>query len=158
MAKRKIFLALLFVFNGGFLFVFWIFWHLKWGIFLSFQVAFWSVFLVVLSSYLHYQKSIYKQAKNLNFTPPPPLIFVKKMQKNQKIINFKVLNDDLAQNKIRNFALFFSGLKIVSYGLLVAGFLFLNHQNLLSILGYLSGISAFLLAILSFAFCLRYES
>lgn len=153
---QKNFFILVFLCNGGFLLGFYFLKQLQMNTFLSFQVAFWSIFLVVLSSYLRYQKSIFKQAKNLS--PPPPLIFVKKMQKNSNIINFKVFNDDLAPSKIRNFALFFSGFKIASYGLLVAGFLFLDHQNLLSILGYLSGISAFLLAILSFAFYLRYES
>lgn len=156
MRKRGTFFTLLFLCNGVFLVGIWILARLEWEVFVSFEVAFVSVFFVVLSSYLRYQKGILRRVKNANFAPP--LICVKKMQKNQKIINFKEANDDLSLSKMRNFALFFSGLKIASYGFLVAGFLFLHHQNLLSILGYLSGISAFLFAVLSLAFYLRYES
>ncbi len=140
---------------------FWAFRILNLRLFLSFEFAFFSTLLVVLSSFLNYKKNILSRAKTHTFKNKPLFIFVKKMQKNAKILNFRTLKDDLKPNfkeKMQNFALFFPLVKILSYGILVAGFLFLKSGNLLSILGYLSGISAFFVCVLFFVLSLKYES
>lgn len=131
------------------------------SIVLSFEFSFLSAFLVILSSYLNYKKNISIRARHYHFEKRPLMIFVKKIEKNQQILNLREINDDLKLSfgdKIRNFALFFPLIKFLTYGVLVAGFLFLKDQNQLSILGYLSGISALLLCVLFFILRVRYES
>ncbi len=116
---------------------------------------------VILSSYLNYKKNILARMKNYRFEKKPLFIFIKKVQKNLKNLNFKEMNDDLKpdfKEKMQNFALFFSLMKILAYGILIAGFLFLQNQNYLSILGYLSGVSALFVCVLFFSLSVKYES
>ncbi|MCH5336486.1 MAG: hypothetical protein J1D99_03605 [Campylobacter sp.] len=128
---------------------------------LSFEFAFLSVLLIILSSYLNYKKNILIRTKEYDFEKKPLMIFIKKNKINEKILNFREINDDLKldfKDKMRNYALFFPLMKILTYGVLVAGFLFLQNQKLLSILGFLSGISALFICILFFALRVKYES
>ncbi|WP_245821565.1 hypothetical protein [Campylobacter vulpis] len=125
---------------------------------LSYEMAFFSTLLVILSSYLHYKKNIL--ARSLKYDFKPKALFIKKIPKNSKIINFKHYNDDLVikfKDKFKNFSLFFSLFKLLAYGILVGGFLFLQRQNLLFIAGYLGGISAFLMGIFAYMLCVKNE-
>ncbi|EIA0022864.1 hypothetical protein K6Z03_001306, partial [Campylobacter jejuni] len=86
--------------------------HFKLDIFLSYEIAFFSVLLIIFASYLNYKKVIIKKSKNyekdFNFISS---LFIKKKQNLSKIIHFKVLKDDLKPNvkeKIHFFAMFFT--------------------------------------------------
>jgi len=132
----------------------------KLNIILSYEMAFLSALLVVLASYFNYKKIILKRSKfyEKDFKTLP-LIFIKKKQKDTKIIHFKALKDDIAfKDKMYIFALFFALFKMVAYGLLVAGFLFLHRQKYLDIFAYLCGISSLLVCVFIFILYLkRYE-
>ena len=160
MDKKKALFFILCVINGLFLLLFFIFKGLSFRLVLSFEVAFFSTLLIILSSYLNYKKKILVRSSNLHFEPKPLAIFIKKTPKNSKIINFKHYNDDLVikfKDKMRNFSLFFSLFKLLAYLILVGGFLFLQRQNLLFVAGYLCGISAFLAGIFVFILCVKNE-
>lgn len=161
MRGKKFFLLLICLCHLCFYLVFLSFKLLDLSMILSFEFAFLSALLIIFISYLNYKKNILAKTKEYHFEKKPLMIFLKKMKKNQKILNFKEMNDDLKPNfkeKLQNFALFFSLMKFLAYGILVAGFLFLKNQNHLSILGYLSGISALLICVLFFTLRVKYES
>ncbi|MBK1971742.1 hypothetical protein [Campylobacter sp. TTU_617] len=126
---------------------------------LSFEIAFFSSLLIIIISYFNYQKNIVKNTYKYKFDQIPN-IFIKNYKKDQKIIKFKKVNDDLKLNfkdKIQNFTLFFTLFKLLAYGILVAGFLFLNRKGIFSTFAYLGGISALLICIIIFALCVKYE-
>lgn len=124
---------------------------------LSYEIAFFSILLIIIVSYFNYKKTILTRAKK--YETKPLMIFLKNFKNLPKIIKFKDLNDDLIfKDKMRYFALFFALFKILAYGILVAGFLFLRYQNLLEIFGYLCGISALLICIFIFTLYIKYES
>ncbi|MBS4240318.1 hypothetical protein [Campylobacter vulpis] len=158
MTQKKTLFLVLCIFNAFFLFAFFIFKDLNLALILSYEMAFFSTLLVILSSYLHYKKNIL--ARSLKYDFKPKALFIKKIPKNSKIINFKHYNDDLVikfKDKFKNFSLFFSLFKLLAYGILVGGFLFLQRQNLLFIAGYLGGISAFLMGIFAYMLCVKNE-
>ncbi|MBS4281244.1 hypothetical protein CVU22713_02365 [Campylobacter vulpis] len=158
MTQKKTLFLVLCIFNAFFLFAFFIFKGLNLALILSYEMAFFSTLLVILSSYLHYKKNIL--ARSLKYDFKPKALFIKKIPKNSKIINFKHYNDDLVikfKDKFKNFSLFFSLFKLLAYGILVGGFLFLQRQNLLFIAGYLGGISAFLMGIFAYMLCVKNE-
>ncbi|HDZ4940740.1 TPA: hypothetical protein RTF98_001163 [Campylobacter jejuni] len=137
--------------------------HFQLNAFLSYEIAFFSVLLIVFTSYLNYKKVIIKKSKNykedFNFVP---LIFIKKKQNLPKIIHFKVAKDDLRLNikeKIHFFAMFFTLFKLMAYVVLVAGFLFLHRQDKLDIFAYICGISSLLVCVFVFILYIKkYES
>ncbi|ELS3707431.1 hypothetical protein QPP40_000102 [Campylobacter upsaliensis] len=160
MTQKKALFCVLCIVNVFFLCAFFAFKGLSWALILSYEVAFFSTLLVILSSYLHYKKNILIKSSKFNYEPKPLALFIKKIPKNSKIINFKHYNDDLVikfKDKFKNFSLFFSLFKLLAYGILVGGFLFLQRQNLLFIAGYLGGISAFLAGIFIFIVCVKNE-
>lgn len=156
--KKKLFLLFIIahIFFYGFLF----FIHsLNQKNIISFEIAFFSSLLIIIISYFNYQKNIIKNTNKYQFYQMPN-IFIKNYKKDQKIIKFKKVNDDLDLNfkdKIKNFTLFFTLFKLLAYGILVAGFLFLNRKGIFSVFAYLGGISALLLCIIIFALCVKYE-
>jgi len=161
MQHKKVFFIIFIVIHLGFWVLFYLLNFLTFKSFLSFEVANFSFLLIVFSSFLHYKKGILIQSKNYKFVKKPLMIFTHKIQNPSKIINYKVFNDDLKpkfKEKIQNFSLYFGLLKLLSYGILVAGFLALNKQNLLCIWAYIAGISALVLCVLIFAVFLKYES
>ncbi|MCR2038752.1 hypothetical protein [Campylobacter helveticus] len=160
MTQKKTLFCILCIFNVLFLCAFFAFKGLSWALILSYEVAFFSTLLVILSSYLHYKKNILIKSFKFNYEPKPLALFIKKNSKNSKIINFKHYNDDLVikfKDKFKNFSLFFSLFKLLAYLILVGGFLFLQRQNLLFVAGYLCGISAFLAGIFVFILCVKNE-
>ncbi|EAH6863295.1 hypothetical protein AAIL08_000403 [Campylobacter upsaliensis] len=160
MTQKKALFCVLCIVNVLFLCAFFAFKGLNWALILSYEVAFFSTLLAILSSYLHYKKNILIKSSKFNYEPKPLALFIKKIPKNSKIINFKHYNDDLVikfKDKFKNFSLFFSLFKLLAYGILVGGFLFLQRQNLLFIAGYLGGISAFLVGIFAYMLCVKNE-
>ncbi|MDP8315975.1 hypothetical protein RAP85_01030 [Campylobacter jejuni] len=137
--------------------------HFKLDTFLSYEIAFFSVLLIIFASYLNYKKVIIKKSKNyekdFNFISS---LFIKKKQNLSKIIHFKVLKDDLKPNvkeKIHFFAMFFTLFKLMAYVALVAGFLFLHRQDKLDIFAYICGISSLLVCVFIFILYIKkYES
>lgn len=124
---------------------------------LSYEMAFFSILFIIIVSYFNYKKNILARVEKYKIKPL--MIFFKKFKNLPKIIKFKDLNDDSTfKDKMRYFALFFALFKILAYGILVAGFLFLRYQNLLEIFGYLYGISALLVCVFIFILYIRYES
>lgn len=138
--------------------ILWLLENWQLSVFLSYEVAFFSVVLVLCCSYLHYKKNILFQAKHYRIQKPLLMIFIKKYEFLPKIIQFRKINDDLNFNeKLRNFSLFFSFSKMFAYGILIAGFLFLQHRALLSIFGYLCGVSSLLVCVFIFILYVSYE-
>ncbi|CAM4024519.1 hypothetical protein N4T57_04715 [Campylobacter hepaticus] len=126
--------------------------NLKLEVFLSYEIAFFSILLVVLFSYLNYKKAIRKKIEiyKKNFKNIP-LIFIKTKQIIPKKVHFKAIKEDLnMKDKIHFFTLFFSLFKLIAYMILVAGFLFLHRQDKLNILAYICGISSLLVCIFIF--------
>ncbi|WP_337212649.1 hypothetical protein [Campylobacter molothri] len=133
----------------------------KLNIFFSFEIAFFSIVLVVMTSYLSYKKMIYSQAKKYQINQNLFLFSLKKIKNLPKNIKFTIPKDDLefsTKNKIYFFATFFNLLKIFAYVILVAGFLFLNRQGMLHIISYLCGILSLLICVFIFMIYIRYES
>ncbi|MGH2268070.1 hypothetical protein [Campylobacter taeniopygiae] len=131
------------------------------NIFFSFEIAFFSILLVIITSYLSYKKMIYSQARKYKINQNLFLFSLKKVKSLPKNIKFTILKDDLEfniKNKMYFFAVFFNLLKIFAYVVLVAGFLFLHRQGILHIVGYLCGISSLLICIFIFIAYVRYES
>lgn len=139
---------------------------LKWinlNIILSYEFAFFSILLIVFASYFNYKNFILTQAKNYqkDFIYPS-LFYIKKIEKLPRIVKFIPVKDDLTLNfkdRLRFFTLFFALFKLIAYGVLVAGFLFLHHQDRLDILSYICGISSLLVCVFIFMLYIRrYES
>ena len=95
MTQKKALFCVLCIVNVLFLCAFFAFKGLSWALILSYEVAFFSTLLVILSSYLHYKKNILIKSSKFNYEPKPLALFIKKIPKNSKIINFKHYNDDL---------------------------------------------------------------
>ncbi|EPV5182257.1 hypothetical protein ACV6ZM_000092 [Campylobacter coli] len=139
---------------------------LKWinlNIILSYEFAFFSILLIVFASYFNYKNFILTQAKNYqkDFICPS-LFYIKKIEKLPRIVKFIPVKDDLTLNfkdRLRFFTLFFALFKLIAYGVLVAGFLFLHRQDRLDILSYICGISSLLVCVFIFMLYIRrYES
>lgn len=133
--------------------------HFRLSAFLSYEIAFFSVLLIVFVSYLNYKKVIIKKSKNykedFHFIP---FIFIKKKQNLPKIIHFKVIKDDLrlsVKEKIHFFTMFFTLFRLITYGILVAGFLFLHRQDKLDIFAYICGISSLLVCVFIFVLYMK---
>ncbi|EAH6598988.1 hypothetical protein F9A17_04335, partial [Campylobacter coli] len=113
--------------------------------------------------YSNYKKFILAQAKNhqKDFIYPS-LFYIKKIEKLPRIVKFISIKDDLSLNfkdRLRFFTLFFALFKLIAYGVLVAGFLFLHRQDKLDILSYICGISSLLVCVFIFMLYIRrYES
>ncbi|EJD9668267.1 hypothetical protein M3H34_000387, partial [Campylobacter coli] len=125
--------------------------------------AFFSILLIVFTSYSNYKKFILAQAKNhqKDFIYPS-LFYIKKIEKLPRIVKFISIKDDLSLNfkdRLRFFTLFFALFKLIAYGVLVAGCLFLHRQDKLDILSYICGISSLLVCVFIFMLYIRrYES
>ncbi|HEA8244346.1 TPA: hypothetical protein R8Q87_000094 [Campylobacter coli] len=139
---------------------------LKWinlNIILSYEFAFFSILLIVFASYFNYKNFILTQAKiyQKDFIYPS-LFYIKKIEKLPRIVKFIPVKDDLTLNfkdRLRFFTLFFALFKLIAYGVLVAGFLFLHRQDRLDILSYICGISSLLVCVFIFMLYIRrYES
>ncbi|EDO6595649.1 hypothetical protein FVN02_06635 [Campylobacter coli] len=139
---------------------------LKWinlNIILSYEFAFFGILLIVFASYFNYKNFILTQAKNYqkDFIYPS-LFYIKKIEKVPRIVKFIPVKDDLTLNfkdRLRFFTLFFALFKLIAYGVLVAGFLFLHRQDRLDILSYMCGISSLLVCVFIFMLYIRrYES
>ncbi|KAA6227601.1 hypothetical protein [Campylobacter sp. LR286c] len=158
MQKKLAFCVIFCTLNLISLIVFWLFNSLNLSVFLSFEVGIFSFLLIIITSFLSYKRQILLRASKLNYENPPLNITLKKYKILPKIINFKAFNADLKPNfkqKIQYFSLYFSLLKILAYVILVAGFLYLHRHNLLSVLGFVSGISVLILCVFIFAFYVK---
>lgn len=86
---------------------------------------------------------------------PQSLIFCQKpLQTLPKILKFKATNDEFKpsfKGALKNFGVFFSLAKLCAYAFLALGFLALQRQNLLDIVGFLGGVSSVLVSVLAFA-------
>lgn len=99
-----------------------------------------------------------KSLKNPEFftqIQPQSLIFCQKPLKTlPKILKFKATNDEFKpsfKGALKNFGVFFSLAKLCAYAFLALGFLALQRQNLLDIVGFLGGVSSVLASVLAFA-------
>lgn len=99
-----------------------------------------------------------KSPKNAEFITqiqPQRLIFCQKpLQVLPKILKFKATNDEFKasfKGALKNFGVFFSLAKLCAYAFLALGFLTLQRQNLLDIVGFLGGVSSVLVSVLAFA-------
>lgn len=99
-----------------------------------------------------------KSPKNAEFftqIQPQSLIFCEKPLKTlPKILKFKATNDEFKpsfKGALKNFGVFFSLAKLCAYAFLALGFLTLQRQNLLDIVGFLGGVSSVLVSVLAFA-------
>lgn len=99
-----------------------------------------------------------KSLKNAEFftqIQPQSLIFCQKPLKTlPKILKFKTTNDEFKpsfKGALKNFGVFFSLAKLCAYAFLALGFLALQRQNLLDIVGFLGGVSSVLVSVLAFA-------
>ena len=151
MTNKKAFFCIVALTHFVFWCVFLLFVSLNLGIFLSYEFAFFSVLLIIFSSFLNYKNAILKRLKNYKFQTFKPFIFFKKYKTFPKIVKFQAIKGDLAyKDKFFFFALFFGFFKLLAYVILVAGFLFLKHKSLLNILAFVCGISSLLICVFLF--------
>ncbi|HEB7547527.1 hypothetical protein [Campylobacter coli] len=163
MENKKAFFIILCLIHILFYCILVIFKWINLNIILSYEFAFFSILLIVFTSYSNYKKFILAQAKNhqKDFIYPS-LFYIKKIEKLPRIVKFISIKDDLTLNfkdRLRFFTLFFALFKLIAYGVLVAGFLFLHRQDKLDILSYICGISSLLVCVFIFMLYIRrYES
>ncbi|MCC8277799.1 hypothetical protein LNU06_02645 [Campylobacter sp. VicNov18] len=163
MQHKKVLLNIIVIVHLFFWIIFLLTNHLEWDIVLSYEIAFFSVFLVVYTSYLNYKKVIIKKSKIYGEKfKTIPSIFIKKQTIFPKIVCFKVVQEDISlsiKDKFHFFTVFFTLFKLIAYMVLVTGFLFLHRQDSLNILAYICGISSLLICVFIFILYIKkYES
>lgn len=156
--KPKILLKLLLGLNLLFLAGVFFYKELSFKTFISFEFGFLAQNLIILISFLNYKNFIFKAAKNYNFTQRPLQIFAKKQYSLPKIIKFIHIDDDLKpkfKSIFKNALAFFSLFKIFAYVFLIAGFLFLEFQGLMSIFALFCAMFVTPIAVLIYNFLIR---
>ncbi len=123
---------------------------------LSFEAAFFTSCLIIFSSFYTYAKNISKNSVKINFTPT---FFVKKSDKRFNFVRFYEKNADLKlkfKERLKHMSWFFGFFKLLAYVLLILCFLALQRQNLLSVVGFLLGLSIMPFCVLIFILWVRY--
>lgn len=125
---------------------------------LSYEFSFFSMLLIIILSFLSYQKNILKKTKIYKIEKKPLFLTLKKVNKNVKILNFKAINDDFKPSfklALKNFGVFFSLAKLGAYIFLALGFLALQRHDLLDIFAFIAGISSLILGVFIFMFWMK---
>ena len=128
--------------------------------FLNYEIAYISFLFVMFCSYFSYKKNVLFLANNLKIEKKPLFIFLKKANKNQKIINYRIINDDFKNNfftKIKKISWFFNVLKFFAYMIFIFSFLYLQGNFLFDIFSYLWGLVSVSIGIFFFMIFIRYE-
>ncbi|AJC86087.1 hypothetical protein [Campylobacter sp. RM16704] len=156
--KPKILLKLLLGLNLLFLAGVFFYKEINFKIFLSFEFGFFAQNLIIFISFFNYKNFIRKASINYSFTQRPLQIFVKKQYSFPKIIKFINIDDDLKpkfKSIFKNALAFFSLFKIFAYVFLIAGFLFLEFQGLMSIFALFCAMFVTPIAVLIYNFLIR---
>ncbi|OCX42338.1 hypothetical protein A7X81_03880 [Campylobacter ornithocola] len=156
--KPKILLKLLLGLNLFFLAGVFFYKGLNLKNFISFEFGFLAQNLIILISFINYKNFIFKATKNYDFTQRPLQIFAKKQYSLPKIIKFIYINDDFKpkiKSIFKNALVFFSLFKIFAYVFLVAGFLFLEFQGIMSIFALFCAMFVTPIAVLIYNFLIR---